>query len=255
MEALFRASTTLLAEEEVQIGWGVFAYLGIVVLAIFLFIASARGGLKGRVFQKTTTKLAEQAYLFIENMCVSVIGPHGKKYMTFLMTIWLIIFFSNILGLLLPHSPMADWSLTFGLAVVVFCYVQYEGIRTNGLGGHFKHFAGPKLDGLALVLIITPLIFCIEFVSEWVKIISLSLRLYGNIFAGHQTKTTIDAQPFAASFPVIGEILLPLELLVAVVQAFVFVVLTAIYLSLVTHHEGEEHEHGDHSHETAHAAA
>jgi F-type H+-transporting ATPase subunit a len=255
IDGLF-ATTSLLAEEE-QIGWGVFVYLGIVVIVIFGLIAWAKTGLNERVFKKPITQWAEQAYLFIEHLCVSVIGPHGRKYMPFLMTIWLLIFGSNVLGLLLPHAPMADWSLTLALAIIVFVYVQYEGIRQNGPLGHLRHFAGPKLDGIVLVILITPLIFCIEFVSEWVKILSLSLRLYGNVFAGHQTKNTIDALPFVHAFPVVGEILLPLELLVAVVQAFVFVVLTAIYLALVTQHSEEDQEHGAHDEHgsQAHAAA
>ena len=249
IDGLF-ATTMLLAEEEAHIGWGVFFYLGIVVAVMFGLIAWARTGLNDRVFKKPITQLAEQSYLFIEHVCVGVIGPHGRKYMPFLMTIWLIIFGSNILGLLLPHSPMADWSLTLALAIIVFVYVQYEGIRQNGPLGHLRHFAGPKLEGFLFLILITPLIFCIEFISEWVKILSLSLRLYGNIFAGHLTKTTIDGLSFVHGVPV-GEILLPLEILVAVVQAFVFVVLTAIYLALVTHHSEEDQEqgaHGDASH-------
>ena len=245
------AVTLLIAENEPPpIGWGVYVYLGIVIAVIFGCIAWARTGLGDRVFKKPITQCAEQAYLFIEQMALSVIGPHGRKYIPFLMTIWLIIFFSNVLGLLLPHSPMADWSLTFALAVVVFCYVQYEGIRQNGFFGHLGHFKGPKLGGI-LLFVITPLIFCIEFISEWVKIISLSLRLYGNIFAGHKTKEAIDGLAQLQAFPIVGEVLLPLELLVAVVQAFVFVVLAAIYLSLVTHsseHEQEEGEHGAPAH-------
>jgi F-type H+-transporting ATPase subunit a len=251
IDGLF-TTASLLAEEEVTIGWGVYVYLGIVVLVIFGLIAWAKTGLNEKIFKKPITQLAEQAYLFIEHLSVSIIGPSGRKYIPFLMTIWLLIFSSNIIGLILPHSPMADWSLTLGLAIVVFCYVEYEGIRQNGILGHLKHFAGPKLDSVIMVAVITPLIFCIEFVSEWVRILSLSLRLYGNINAGHMTKNIIDG--LVAPVP-IAELLLPLELLVAVVQAFVFVVLTAIYLSLVTHHSEEDLEEGAHDSHGAHAQA
>lgn len=240
IEGLFRGIPCLIAAEE-SIGWWVFAYLGFCLLVGALMIAAARTGMNGRVFTKPATQLAEQSYLFIEHLCVSIIGPHGRKYIPFIMTIWLVIFLSNVLGLFLPHSPMADWSITFGMALLVFCYVQYEGMRANGPLGHIRHFAGPKLEGIVLVLLITPLIFCIEIVSEFAKILSLSIRLYGNISAGHVARGTIDS--LVPPLPVIGAFLLPLELLVAVVQAFVFVVLTAIYLALVTHHEDEGHAH------------
>ena len=139
MEGLFRTIPNLLAEEE-TLGWWVFFYLGIVLLAVGIMIVLARGGLKGRVFKNPFTQLAEQSYLFIEHLCLSIIGPHGRKYMPLIMTLWLVIFGSNILGLFLPHSPMADWSLTFGAALLVFCYVQYEGIKANGPFGHVKHW-------------------------------------------------------------------------------------------------------------------
>jgi F-type H+-transporting ATPase subunit a len=245
MECLFRATPTLVAAEE-SLGWWVFAYLAIALIVGGVMMGIAKKGLTGRVFKNPVTQLAEQSYLFIEHLCVSIIGPHGRRYMPFIATLWLVIFLSNVIGLFLPHAPMADWSITFGMALVVFCYVQFEGVRTNGLFGHVKHFAGPKLDGIVLVLLITPLIFCIEIVSEFAKILSLSIRLYGNISAGHVARGTIDN--LVPALPVLGAFLLPLEMLVAVVQAFVFVVLTAIYLSLVTHHEGDEHDHGEESH-------
>lgn len=252
MEGLFRAAPCLIAAEE-SLGWWIFAYLGFCLAVGAVLIAIARTGMSGRVFKNPVTQWAEQAYLFIEHLCLSIIGPHGRKYVPFIMTLWLVIFLSNVLGLFLPHAPMADWSITFGMALVVFVYVQYEGIRANGPWGHVKHFAGPKLEGIVLIALITPLIFCIEIVSEFAKILSLSIRLYGNISAGHVARGTIDN--LVPALPVLGAFLLPLEMLVAVVQAFVFVVLTAIYLSLVTHHEGDEHGHEEEAHAHAHQEA
>src|SRR5688572_12645142 len=113
------------------IGWGIFVYLGIVLAVIFALIVLATKNLKGPIFKNPLTQMAEQAYLFVENLCVSVIGDHGKRYVPFIATLWLIIFFSNLLGMILPHTPSADWSITLGLALVVFFYVQWEGIKAQ----------------------------------------------------------------------------------------------------------------------------
>jgi len=257
MERLSFAIPGLLAEAEAHhdVGWGIFVYLGIILAVVFILLTIATKNLTNRVQKHWLSQMAEQYYLFIENLCVSVIGDHGRKYVPFVGTLWLIIFFCNLLGLVLPHTPSADWSITLGLALVVFCYVQYEGIRANGVFGHIGHFAGPKMAGFLLV--ITPVIFSIELVSELIKILSLSVRLYGNIFAGHTAKGALDSM--IPSFPVLGALIFPLEFLVAIIQAFVFVMLTCLYLSMVTAH-GEDHDEGhghanEHGHEALAGAA
>ncbi|MEQ1932427.1 MAG: F0F1 ATP synthase subunit A, partial [Fimbriimonadaceae bacterium] len=117
-------------------------------------------------------------------------------------------------------------------------YVQYEGMRANGVIGHFTHFAGPKLSGI--LILITPIIFSIEIVSEVMKNVSLSLRLFGNIHGGHEAVTAMNklAEPYIP----IGAFLLPIKLLTCLVQAMVFTLLTCVYLSLVTAHHDD---HGD----------
>jgi F-type H+-transporting ATPase subunit a len=254
------------AGEHAPLVWGIFVYSGIVLLVVLALIAIAKSGFTRRVFTNPIARMAEQLYLFAENLCVSVIGPHGRKYIPFIITLWLIIFFGNVIGLLLPHTPTADWSLNLGLALIVVGYVQWEGMSghyaaarargkdpiTSGVIGfftHLRHFAGPKLGWVMIP--ITLLIFAIEIISELIKILSLSVRLYGNISAGHTAKHTLDE--LGGSIP-LGGLILPLEFLVSIIQAFVFVLLTCVYLSLATHHDEEHHE----EHETpavAHAAA
>lgn len=237
--------------------WGIFFYSGIIFVAIGILLAIARSGMKGRVFKNPITLMAEQAFLFAENLCVSVIGEHGRKYTPMIFALWLLIFVSNVAGLLLPHTPTADWSLNLGLALFVLGYVQWEGmsgyyaeLRAKGRDPvtagilsfflHVKHFAGPNLGNKILAIFITPLIFGIEMISELIKILSLSVRLYGNINAGHTAKAALDGL-----LPFLGALILPLEFLVCIIQAFVFVLLTCVYLALVTHH-GDDHveEHG-----------
>jgi F-type H+-transporting ATPase subunit a len=125
--------------------------------------------------------------------------------------------------------------------------VQWEGIRANGVLGHFKHFAGPKLP-IFMAIFITPLIFAIEIVSELMKNVSLSLRLFGNIHGGHVAVDEMNK--LTTVFPV-GMLLLPIKLLTSVIQALIFTLLTCVYLSLVTHHaedHGPESGHGEAAH-------
>lgn len=231
---------------------GLLAYIGLTVAIVFGMMAFAKKGLGQRVFKNPITSAFEQLYLFIENMCVGTIGSHGRKYVPMIMTFWLLIFTANVVSLFFADAPTADVSFNLALALCAVGYVQWEGIKANGFFGHLSHFAGPKL-GPALI-IINILIFAIEIISELLKNVSLSLRLYGNIHGGHMAADAMTALGtgiiniggVSLSIP-FGAFLLPIKLLTCVVQALIFTLLTCVYLSLVTHHE---HEHDEsHAHD------
>lgn len=222
------------------IGWWIFAYSGLVVLIVIGFCALTKRGFRPRTFLGLPAKLAEHLYLFLEGMARSVIGEHGRKYVPFLLSLWLFIFVANVLGLVFQFTPTADWSLNLSLAVATIIYVQYEGIRANGFFGHLRHFAGPKLP--LNMFYISILLFVVEIVSEAMKLVSLSIRLYGNIEGGHIVKDSLDGM---ISFLPLGGVLLPIKFFTCVIQAYVFVVLACVYLNAVTHHE-EEHEEAGH---------
>ena len=173
-------------------------------------------------------------------MCLGTIGPHGRKYLPFIMVLWLVIFTSNVVALFCPASPTADLSFNLAMAVMAVFYVQWEGIRAHGFLGHLRHFAGPNL-GHWVLLPISLIIFAIEVISELMKNVSLSLRLFGNIHGGHEAVTAMNALGTKAYIPV-GAFLIPLKLLTCVVQAMIFTLLTCVYLSLVTHDEGHDAE-------------
>lgn len=225
---------------------GLFLYLLLIFGFIAFMMVQAKKGINRRVFANKPARFFEQLYLFLENMALGIIGPHGKRYMPMLMTFWLVIFLSNVVALFMPFGPTADVGFNLGMALVSIAYVQYEGIRQNGLVGHLSHFAGPKLP-LAMAIFLSPIIFAIEVVSELMKNVSLSLRLFGNIHGGHEAVVAMNHMMndlFAPYIPM-GALLLPIKLLTCVVQAMVFTLLTCVYLSLVTHHEeGHEHGHG-----------
>lgn len=138
------------------------------------------------------------------------------------------------------RPPSADLNMTLAMAVVTFLVVQVAGIRAHGVGGRIKHMANP------------PFLFPIEVIGEFSRIISLSFRLFGNIFAGEVLLTVMYAMANAIKITVVGllvpVIFLYLEVLFGFIQALVFALLTLIYIVLATadghdeHHEEEAHE-------------
>ncbi|MCU0317266.1 MAG: F0F1 ATP synthase subunit A [Fimbriimonadaceae bacterium] len=230
---------------------GIFLAVGLVILFYL-----GRSGFDIRGPKTTLAKLLEHVYLFIEGIAVSIIGGHGRAFLPFLITLWCLIFASNVFGLIMHISPTANMSFNLGLSVLTVLYVQYKGISANGLIGHLKHFAGPKLP--ANMFYIPILIFCVEILSEGAKIISLALRLFGNIAGGKLVVKNLDElsvvigqnmlgiKDFHIEVP-IGSVLIPIKLLTAIIQPFVWVVLTCVYLGMVTHHD---HDHEDDHHES-----
>jgi len=235
---------------------GLGIYLGFTVAIVLLLMGSAKKGLNSRFFKKPITQYFEQLYLFLENLAVGIIGGHGRRYMPMLMVLWTVIFISNCVSLFFPSAPTADLSFNLGLALIAIGYVQWEGMRSNGILGHWSHFAGPKLAGP--MVLISVMIFVIEIISEAMKNVSPSLRLYGNIDGGHRAAVAMNELGEGANIPV-GAFLLPVKLLTCVVQALIFCLLFCVYISLVTHHDHEEghgHDHADdHGHDPVPATA
>lgn len=235
---------------------GLWFYIGLVLLISFWVMLKAKKEFGQRYFRTRAAQYSEQLYIFVENLAVGIIGAHGRKYMPMIMTFWIVIFVSNCVALFFPTSPTADLSFNLGMALIAVGYVQWEGIKANGVAGHFSHFAGPKM-GLAL-LPINGMIFIIEIISETMKNVSLSLRLYGNIDGGHRAAVAMNELGASAYIPV-GAFLMPVKLLTCVVQALIFCLLFCVYISLVTHHDHEEghgHDHADdHGHDPVPATA
>lgn len=181
----------------------------------------------------------EVSVLAVRNMIQDIIGPHGLKYFPIVMAFAVLILVSNLMGLFpLFMSPTAATSVTFALGLSSFLYYNYIGISENGLFNHLKHLAGP-------VWWIAPLIFPIELISNLIRPFSLGIRLFGNLFADEQVMVTVSnlAPPITYFVPIL---LMPLSVFVALIQTFVFILLSQLYLSEVSH---APHEHGAHDHE------
>ncbi|HEY0430129.1 MAG TPA: F0F1 ATP synthase subunit A [Pyrinomonadaceae bacterium] len=203
--------------------------------------------LKGKMSEDDPTPgqlTLEAGFIALKDMIISVVGEHGYKYFPVVATFAVLILISNLMGLFpLFEAPTASVNVTFALGITSFIYYNYVGIRENGLINHLAHFAGPKLP-LIMTLIITPLIFGIELISNLIRPLTLGIRLFANMFADEQVAANISnlAPPFTQFLLPIA--LLPLAVFVALVQTLVFTLLSMIYLGEVSHAPHGNHDHG-----------
>jgi F-type H+-transporting ATPase subunit a len=176
-----------------------------------------------------------EAYLGgVISMGKDVIGEEkARHYLPLVATIGIFVFFSNVIGLVPGfESPTSNIGVTLTLALLVFVYYNYEGIRKNGLVHYLAHFAGP-------VAWLAPLMFPIEIVSHISRIISLSFRLFGNI-KGDDLFLWVLLMLAPWLVPLPAYLLLTFS---ALLQTFVFMILTYVYLAgAVAIEEGHEEE-------------
>jgi F-type H+-transporting ATPase subunit a len=198
--------------------------------------------LKGRLSEEEPgygQQTLEVGVLAVRSMLEDIIGPHGLQYFPVVLTFAVLILVSNLMGLFpLFMSPTAAVSVTFALGLSSFLYYNWIGIKENGIIGHLKHLAGP-------IWWISPLIFPIELISNFIRPFSLGIRLFGNLFADEKVVHTVSslAPPYTWIAPLL---LMPLSIFVAFIQTFVFILLSQLYLSEVSHAPHEEHaEHGE----------
>lgn len=195
----------------------------------------------------------------LDDMVCGVLGPQGRAYTPFLGSLFIYILTANIFGLIpLQSSSMAFFTTTVPLAICVFLYVQWVGITRNGFLGYLYHLCGSPKDffGWAMVVLQLPL----HIFSELIKPLTLSVRLYGNIMAGHILLAVImmlgvqmlKPLHIPAGVPLHFPFLF-LEILVGLVQAFVFTLLPTIYIAMMLPHGEEDHKKsGTHEIKTAH---
>ena len=271
---------TLLGGEE-----GFFSFLtnsclvaAIVLGVIFWFSRKATANMK--LVPHPAQNFFESIVEFFYGKLQDIVGPKvAPRAFPLLATLFIFILVSNWFGLIpgvgtigwgeghgfgvlkevetpLFRPPTADLNMTLGLALIVFAMWIYLTLRETGVWGFFKHTFGPKgglkgIMGVAMAVIFF-LVGIIEVFSILLRNVTLPMRLYGNIYAGenvlHTMSTMLDGSGPVASF--LGSVLLPLpfyfmELLVGILQAMVFTLLTAVYIKLSTDH-GDEHGEAHH---------
>src|SRR5947209_6200402 len=157
---------------------------------------------------------------FIEGQSRDVIGHHSERFTPFLVTLGLFILIANLFGVVPGlESPTASPVVPLGCALCTFVYYQGHGFRHAGIG-YLKHFLGP-------VWWLTPLMLPLEIFGHFVRIMSLTLRLYANMFAGDMV-TLVFFSLVPIGLPVV---FLGLHIGVAALQAYIFVLLTTVYLA------------------------
>jgi F-type H+-transporting ATPase subunit a len=172
-------------------------------------------------------QVAEMIHESVGDLSDQIIGHGYERFQAFVTCVVLFILINNLLGLI-PGvvTPTSVPEVPLGIAVLTFLYYNFHGVRVQGPVGYLKHFAGP-LWWLA------PLMFPIEVVSHLARMMSLTIRLYANMFASDLlTLVWFSIIPLA-----VPSIFLGLHFAVSVIQAFVFMLLTMIYLSLAVSHE------------------
>jgi F-type H+-transporting ATPase subunit a len=158
----------------------------------------------------------------IRNLADDVIGHgRGADFVPLVTALAFFIFLSNIFGLVFfLQPPTANTSTTFALSITVFLFYNIVGVVRSGPVGYAKHFIGP-------VWWLFPLMVPLEIISHLARVLSLALRLFGNIFGEHTaTGIFVGLVPFLVPWPMMG-----LGILGAVIQTFIFMMLTAVYVS------------------------
>ncbi len=163
----------------------------------------------------------EGVHGFIQDQSDEIIGHHSEGYTPFLVTLGLFILTCNLIGLIPAfESPTANPSVPLGCAICAFAYYNFSGMRKQGVLHYLKHFAGP-MPALA------PLMIPIELISHFARMLSLTIRLFANIFAGDMVTLV-----FFSLVPIgVPIVFLALHIGVSFLQSYIFVLLTTVYLA------------------------
>lgn len=209
---------------------------GAILVTLFLTVVSVfaylriRKNIEAHVIPSPKLGLVSFVDFFIEsifNMVSDVLGKNAKKYFPFIATIFIFILFSNLLGILpMGSAPTSNLNTTLAIGLASFVYYNVMGIREQGLIGYLKHF----LMGLGPAGV---LIAALEMVSHCIRPLTLGLRLFINMFVDHTL--LLVSSDFAAY--ILPCFVIPLGLFVSVVQAFVFAILTAVYVQMAVEHD------------------
>jgi F-type H+-transporting ATPase subunit a len=170
--------------------------------------------------------LAEMLHGLVSDQAEAIVGHGYERFVPYVTVVFIFILLCNVIGLIPGFiTPTSKPWVPLGVATLTFLYYQYQGIRENG-AGYIKQFLGP-------IWWIAPLMLPIEIISHLARILSLTVRLYANMFASDMVILV-----FFSLIPIVGSVpFLALHLGVSIIQAVVFMLLTLIYLSQAVAHE------------------
>ncbi len=211
-----------------------------IVAGLMILVFSVLFG-KAKLVPRGLANMFEAVIVFLREDIVKVyLGHEGKRFEPYLFTVFFFILFNNLLGLVPGgSSPTGNISVTGGLALLTFLIGIIEGIRAHGAFGYLKGFIPP---GLPLPLI--PLLFVVEIMGLVTKHFALAIRLFANMTAGHVVILALFSLIFlfkslvVAPLPVFGAVAISLlEVLVALIQAYIFTMLSGVFIGAAIHQE------------------
>ena len=215
------------------------------LLSLVAFFATRRRQMIPGPLQNGVEYVVELLYDFV----VGILGPHyGPRFVPYLGTLFIYILAMNLFGLIpFMDSPTSSLNVTVGLALCTFLYVQYTGIRELGALGYVDHMAGSPRSAISWCMV--PIMLPVHLIGELAKPVSLSCRLFGNVFGEDMLLVAFTSLGVATLSFVHSPVGIPwqfpflvLALLTSTIQALVFTVLSTIYLLLMLPHEEHGHE-------------
>ena len=217
-----------------------FLFLGAAITFLILFVGSRLLKDRPGAYQV----IVEELYGFGRNQLGGQMSEEGRKWFPYTLSIFVFLLTLNLIGLFPNSYPVtSNISFTMALAFLTFVLTQYQGIRRNGVGPYFKSFIIP---GLPLKPLLVPFMFFTEILQEFTKPLTLGLRLYANILAGHLIifvflSFILYFGTFMAFVSVPLSVgLYAFEIFIAVLQAYIFAILTQVYIELAMN-AGESH--------------
>jgi len=210
-----------------------FLLIGTVITFLIMFVGSRMLKYRPGAYQV----IVEEIYGFGRNSLGGQMGEEGKKWFPYTLSLFIFLVVLNLIGLVPNTFPVtSSISFTLTLALLTFIITQVVGVRSNGLGGYVAAFVPP---GLPLKIVFVPFMFFIEWISELSKPLTLALRLYANILAGHLLIFIFLSFILYAGTPLLGLFSVPMavllfafEIFVAVLQAYIFAILTQVYIEI-----------------------
>ena len=217
----------------VLLDWWVYALYGLIAGVILIVIGMAAGSKPDARHPGGLQNFMEMVLDGLREQFSGALGDGGQQYLPLVLTLFLYIVVSNLLGLVPAFkSATAATSTTIALGLFVFVFVQYVGIKHNGFVSYIKHFFGP-------VLFLAPLLFVIELVGEVAKPFSLGMRLFGNIYGEDIINDLLTKGGSNLFFIPFQVPIYLLQIFTDLVQAYIFAILTCSYISIFTssHHQ------------------
>ncbi len=198
--------------------------VALIIVVVFLILRARLSVDKPGKLQQ----IMEELYAFLRGQTDENVGHAGREYLPLFGTLFIFILFSNLIGTI-PGllSPTQFHYVPAGCALIAFLYYNYVGIRRAGIGKYFAHFAGPKvfdhwLPNTLLAILMIP----IEIISHLARPMSLTIRLFANMFAGEQ----VTAVFLSLTYLVVPALFMGLHVFIGFLQAYIFALLTMVYV-------------------------